>query len=55
MANIIASPTRYIQGKGELKNLCKHAERLGSKLFILTSTSGRGRVEPAISEGHCPL
>ncbi len=51
MANIIASPTRYIQGKGELKNLCKHAERLGSKLFILTSNSGRGRVEPAISEG----
>lgn len=51
MANIIASPTRYIQGKGELKNLCKHAELLGSKLFILTSKSGRSRVEPAIAEG----
>lgn len=51
MANIIASPTRYIQGKGELKNLCKHAELLGTKLFILTSKSGRSRVEPSIAEG----
>ena len=51
MANIIASPTRYIQGKGELKNLCKHAELLGTKLFILTSKSGRIRVEPSIAEG----
>ena len=37
MANIIASPTRYIQGKGELQNLRQHVEMLGKKLFILTT------------------
>ena len=51
MANIIGSPSRYIQGKGELKNLCSHAEKCGKNLFILTSESGRKRVEPVINEG----
>lgn len=51
MANIIGSPSRYIQGKGELKNLCSHAEKYGKNLFILTSESGRKRVEPVINEG----
>ena len=42
MANIIASPTRYIQGKGELQNLRQHVEMLGKKLFILTTASRAG-------------
>lgn len=50
MANIIASPTRYIQGKGELQNLCQHVEMLGKKMLILTTESGRRRIEPAIRE-----
>lgn len=48
MAAIIGSPTRYIQGKGEMKNLCSYADKFGKNLFILTSASGRKRVEPAI-------
>lgn len=44
MANIIASPTRYIQGKGELQNLRQHVEMLGKKLFILTTEIGRAHV-----------
>lgn len=51
MAQIIGSPGRYIQGRGELKNLCKHASGYGTKLFVLTSASGKKRVEPAIQEG----
>lgn len=51
MAQIIGSPSRYIQGKGELKNLCKYASNYGNRLFILTSASGKGRVEPSIQEG----
>lgn len=51
MARIIGNPSRYIQGKGELKNLCKYASNYGKKLFILTSASGRKRVEPSICEG----
>lgn len=50
MANIIASPTRYIQGKGELQNLRQHVEMLGKKMLILTTESGRRRIEPAISD-----
>lgn len=46
MANIIASPTRYIQGKGELQNLRQHVEMLGKKLFILTTASGRHALHP---------
>lgn len=51
MARIIGNPSRYIQGKGELKNLCKYASNYGKKLFILTSASGRKRVEPSICKG----
>ena len=31
MAMIIGSPTRYIQGKGEMKNLCSYAKNFGKK------------------------
>lgn len=51
MANIIGSPTRYIQGKGELQNLALHTENIGKHLFVLTSASGRKRVEPTIAIG----
>ena len=50
MANIIGSPTRYIQGKGEMKQLCQHIESIGKHLFVLTSASGRSRVQPHIDE-----
>ncbi|MGI5893399.1 MAG: glycerol dehydrogenase [Candidatus Merdivicinus sp.] len=50
MANIIGSPSRYVQGRGELRNLGQHVEKFGKKLFILTSDSGKSRVEGAISE-----
>lgn len=51
MAAIIGSPTRYIQGKGEMRNLCSYAEKFGKNLFVLTSASGRKRVESSINEG----
>ena len=35
MTKIIGSPTRYIQGKGELKKLAAHASSLGKKLFVI--------------------
>lgn len=52
MASIIASPSRYIQGKGEMENLCTYAENYGTNLFVLTSPSGRKRVEPSIAKGQ---
>ena len=44
MAMIIGSPTRYIQGKGEMKNLCSYAKNFGENLFVLTSASGSNLV-----------
>lgn len=50
MAKIIAGPSRYIQGRGELSNLGAHAQKLGRKLFIIASASGRKRVEDIIEK-----
>lgn len=50
MANIIGSPERYIQGRGILKELCKHIEKIGRAPFILVSASGKKRVEAPIGE-----
>ncbi len=52
MTQVIASPSRYIQGKGEIKNLCRYAASYGKKLCILTSASGRKRVEDQIMSGQ---
>ncbi|MDU7441789.1 MAG: glycerol dehydrogenase, partial [Clostridium sp.] len=35
MSNIIISPSKYIQGKGELNNLGIHVNKLGKKSLIL--------------------
>lgn len=50
MAKIIGSPSRYVQGAGELSHLGEHVALLGKNLFLLTSSSGRGRVEDKISK-----
>ncbi len=52
MTKIIGNPTRYIQGPKEMERLCQHTANIGSKLFILTSPSGKGRVEAAIAKGQ---
>ncbi|GHT78093.1 glycerol dehydrogenase [Spirochaetia bacterium] len=50
MASIIGSPSRYIQGKNEMENICSYTEKFGKKMFVLVSKSGKGRVEAAISK-----
>ena len=50
MARIIGSPSRYIQGKGTLAEITKYTERLGKKLLILVSKSGKKRVEEKINK-----
>lgn len=46
MATIIGSPTRYIQGRGELKRLAQPTESIGKHLC----TSGINHGESAICE-----
>ncbi|GHU83722.1 glycerol dehydrogenase [Spirochaetia bacterium] len=48
MASIIGGPSRYIQGKNELENLCSYTEKFGKKMFVLVSKAGKERVEAAI-------
>ena len=50
MANIIIAPGKYVQGKGELKNIQTHIGGLGRKFFFLVSDSGLKRVEGPIRE-----
>lgn len=59
MQRIIASPGRYIQGKGAISDLCMHAGKLGKKLFVLISASGKKRVgetiEKSATEAGCEV
>lgn len=48
MANIIISPSRYVQGSGELQRIAQHIGKLGENFFILGSPSGLKRVEDTI-------
>ena len=50
MANIIISPAKYVQGKGELANIAQYATKLGKKPFILISESGKKRVGGIIED-----
>jgi hypothetical protein len=51
MAKIIGSPTRYIQGRGELANLAKHAGAIGETMFILVDKFVKPIVMPSIEAG----
>lgn len=44
MAKVIASPSRYIQGAGELKKIGEYAKKLGNHAFVVISQSGMKRV-----------
>ena len=50
MANVIGSPSRYVQGRGELAHLYEHCEKYGKDLFVLVSASGKKRVEGKIAQ-----
>lgn len=50
MANIIIAPSRYVQGKGELKKLGSYVSKLGKKPLVLVSKSGLDRVKDVVKE-----
>ena len=51
MAKILISPSKYIQGPGELSNLGTYAENLGKKALVIISESGYKRVGKGIESG----
>lgn len=50
MTRVIISPSKYIQGNGELKNLYKHIHSLGDKILVLASKNGIKRTRDTIEE-----
>lgn len=57
MAKILISPSKYIQGAGELKNLGTYAAGYGKKALILISAGGLKRfgsfIETSFSDADC--
>lgn len=50
MTKIIGSPTRYIQGKGEIKRLAQHASTIGNKLAVIIDKNIKNIVLKDIEE-----
>ena len=50
MAKILISPSKYIQGAGEMKNLGTYAASYGKKALILISAGGQKRIGATINE-----
>ncbi len=48
MANILISPSKYVQGAGELGKLGAYAEKYGKKALVVITASGYKRVGAAI-------
>jgi len=40
MRKVLASPARYVQGKGEIASIAEFSKPLGTKAFILISKNG---------------
>ena len=51
MANILISPSKYVQGPGELGRLGEYAEKYGKKALILITASGYRRCGAVVEEG----
>ena len=57
MAKVFISPSKYIQGPGEMAQLGQYSKKLGSKALILISSSGKKRfgqiIEDSFSAAGC--
>ena len=59
MAKILISPSKYVQGSGEMKNIGKYAAAAGKKALVLISQGGYKRIgkmiEDSFAENNCEL
>ena len=51
MANILCSPSKYVQGAGEMKKLGEYAQKYGKKALVLITESGYKRIEDVLKVG----
>ena len=50
MAKVFISPSRYVQGAGELRHLGSYAEKYGKKAMLLVSRGGKSRFGDLLEE-----
>ena len=53
MSILFAAPGKYIQGRGELRNLSRHLSSLGSRALVIASESGIARIRTAMEGADC--
>lgn len=53
MAKILISPSKYVQGSGEMKNIGKYAAAAGKKALVLISQGGYKRIGKMIEDSFC--
>ena len=51
MAKILCSPSKYVQGAGEMKKLGEYAQKYGKKALVLITESGYKRIEDVLKVG----
>ena len=49
MAKILCSPSKYVQGAGELKKLGEYAQKYGKKALVLITESGYKRIGDVVN------
>ena len=59
MAKVLISPSKYLQGAGEMKNIGTYAANCGKKALVLISQGGYKRIgnmiEDSFAENNCEL
>ena len=59
MAKILISPSKYLQGAGEMKNIGTYASKCGKKALVLISKGGYKRIgkmiEDSFAQSDCDL
>ena len=59
MAKILISPSKYLQGAGEMKKIGTYASNCGKKALVLISQGGYKRIgkmiEDSFAENNCEL
>ena len=51
MAKILCSPSKYVQGAGEMKKLGEYAQKYGKKALVLITESGYKRIGDVVNTG----
>ena len=59
MAKVLISPSKYVQGSGEMKNIGTYAAKCGKKALVLISKGGYNRIgkiiEDSFAQSDCGL